>query len=429
MIYLLLVNIALAIGFALYQLSFRQLTFFQWNRFYLLGMVLISLLIPVGIYIDLSAYLGMQETIPTLSFQYIITNTTIGIVNTQYPVYLIDILTWLYWGGVGFGLILLLLRLWKLRIACKQKSSYSSFSFFKKVVLGAHVKDIQAISDHEKIHVDQGHSYDILLLEVVAVLNWFNPIVYIIKKELKFQHECIADDSCSIDKVSYAELLIAHALQTDVDMLRHEFSNQSFLKKRIMMLFKNKSTNTKKLFYLSTIPLVVVLLLSTLIFNTSKAKEVLEVVETGVKDVKVTINSRPSKVISARGRVQERPSAGIIPIDTTKHIVNPGNEIFENAEILAVPNGGMVKFREWIGDNYLYPQDAIDAGVVGTMAVSFIVEKDGTLSNIQHAKDLGYGTVEALAELMKRSPKWSPAIHKGKVVRTAFYLPVKLDLT
>lgn len=422
MIYLLIANIAMAIGYALYQVSFRNLTFFQWNRMYLLGVILLSFLIPIGVYIDLSFLNVSDEPIVTVNFTSI-EGLIIYSKQDAHPLYWIDILSYIYWIGVGGACMLLLRRCLKVRQALSHDSAFTSFSFFKKIVIGTKVRGIKAIEDHERVHVEQGHSYDLILVELVAIFNWFNPIVYWIKKELKFQHECIADEICSSDKVSYAELLVSHALQTDVGLLRHEFSNQSFLKKRIMMLFKNKSNRKKKFLYLSVVPLIGIVGLSTLLFNTSKAKEIVKKVESGIAEVKVPTTNAPQGIVSNGVLVDRDEEVMHTPLkaDTSK--------VFTQSEILPDPKGGMEKFRSWIGENYSYPQAAIDAGLKGTLIVSFIVEKDGSLSNFEITKDLMYGTGEAAIEMLQKAPKWNPGMQNGKKVRASYTLPIMLDMT
>lgn len=430
MVYLLLVNIALAIGFGLYQICFRKLTFFQWNRIYLLSIVVLSLLIPVGLFIDISGLFVTDEVIPQVNFVEVMDMiyVPITVVKTSYS--LMDFLVPLYWLGVIIWAVMLMYRFWAIQQAFKSKESHVSFSFFKKVFLGSSVNNEPAIDRHEQVHVEQGHSYDVLLLELVCVFNWFNPVVYLIRKELKFQHECIADELCSENRVAYAELLVANAMRTDLSSLAHEFSNQSFLKKRIMMLFKNKSEEKKRLFYLAGIPVILIVICSTLIFNTSRAKEVVANVESHLTDV-----SFPKLVTED---IVEEDMSGVISImqqDTSKkaRIVLKAKEredvVFERTEVTAEPHGGMVAFRRWIGENYQYPQAAIDAGVKGTVQVSFIVEKDGSLTNFKVVKDLGHGTGEAAVDMLQKAPKWSPGIQNGQAVRTAYTLPIRLDLT
>lgn len=103
--------------------------------------------------------------------------------------------------------------------------------------------------------------------------------------------------------------------------------------------------------------------------------------------------------------------------------------VLSKAEVLPEPPGGMVAFRKWIADHYSFPQEAIDAGVKGTVEVAFIVEKDGSLSDFRVLQDLGHGTGEAAVALLKKSAKWSPALENGRPVRMNYTLPIRLDLS
>ena len=105
------------------------------------------------------------------------------------------------------------------------------------------------------------------------------------------------------------------------------------------------------------------------------------------------------------------------------------NDIFESVEINPEPPGGMAAFRKWIGENYQYPSGAIDAGVKGTVQVSFVVEKDGSLTDIKVVRDLQFGTGQAAVNLLKKAKSWSPGIQNGRPVRVAYTLPIRLDLT
>ena len=95
----------------------------------------------------------------------------------------------------------------------------------------------------------------------------------------------------------------------------------------------------------------------------------------------------------------------------------------------AEPLGGMTAFRKWVGDNLSYPKAAIDAGVKGTILVSFVVEKDGSLSNIRTIRDLGYGTGDNAVALIKRASKWKPGTKNGEPVRVEYTFPIRLDLS
>ena len=430
-IYLLFVNIAVIISYSLYYFSFRKLTFFQWNRVYLLSTVFFALLIPIGLFIDLSSFFEDDVIIPMVNVHDYINIPIVVYAQQTSSLYLVDVLKWIYIVGLLVNLGIVLWRLWHVQKMFKRDAPFLGFSFFNKMFLGKEVQSYQSIERHEQIHIDQGHSYDVLFVELFKALNWFNPVVYHMTREIKFQHECIADELSSEDKVAYAELLVAHALQVPQNVLVHEFSNQSFLKKRIMMLFKNKSSKNKRFLYLGIIPALLVVGLSTVVFNTSRAKSVVAKVESKIEDVKL-----PSTEISSKenqsGDFQLpklesfNPVNQIAPNDTIKE---GRDELFTATEILPEPNGGLQAFRKWIGDNYQYPQAAIDEGIKGTINTKFIIEKDGSLSDIKIVEDLGYGTGEAAINVLKKSPKWLPAIQNGRKVRYEFKLPIRLDLT
>lgn len=102
------------------------------------------------------------------------------------------------------------------------------------------------------------------------------------------------------------------------------------------------------------------------------------------------------------------------------------NVVFETVEIAPEPPGGLNAFRLWIGQNYAYPQKAIDAGVNGTIEISFVVERDGSLSDIRILRDLKHGTGEEAVRVLKKAAKWSPGIQNGRPVRVAYTLPIRL---
>lgn len=440
MVYLILVNITLTICYALYSMFFKKLTFFQWNRFYLLGSVVLALLIPIGLFIDLSDIWMMEQRMPTIDLGEVIDMDVVIIQTLQTGISVRDLIVPLYWIAVGISLLVMLYRFYRVRLLFRQEHERLSFSFFGRIFLGGQVRQHQTISVHEQVHVRQGHSYDVLFLELVKAFNWFNPVVYFYQKELKFQHECIADEICSEDKLAYAELLVAHALDVDDLQLANGFSNHSFLKKRIMMLFKNKSQTKHRYLYLAIAPVLLLVVASTLVFNTSKAKDIVADIENQVLDVNLPVSPLSPKVQASAANVDEDLSAiafmeeqNTAKQDGIMREVNPqdttGNELFTEVEVFPEPKGGMIAFRKWIEQNYDYPLKAIDAGVKGTVLVSYIVEKDGSLSNVKVVKDLGHGTGEAAVDMIKKAEKWSPGIQNGRPVRVAFSLPIRLDLT
>src|SRR5690606_35933984 len=94
--------------------------------------------------------------------------------------------------------------------------------------------------------------------------NWFNPFFYFLRKDLKLQHEFIADDIASqSNKISYAELLLANSFDVQPHLLTNQFHNPSILKTRIMMLLKNKTSNKHLVKLVGVLPMLVFMLIAS----------------------------------------------------------------------------------------------------------------------------------------------------------------------
>jgi len=102
-------------------------------------------------------------------------------------------------------------------------------------------------------------------------------------------------------------------------------------------------------------------------------------------------------------------------------------EIFDRVEVMPTPVDGMKGFVEWVAKNYQFPQSAIDQGVQGVVEVSFVVEVDGSLTDIKVKRDMGYNTGEEAIKLLKKAKKWNPGIQNGRPVRVSFSMPIRLS--
>lgn len=109
------------------------------------------------------------------------------------------------------------------------------------------------------------------------------------------------------------------------------------------------------------------------------------------------------------------------------------DSLFEAVEIFPEPPGGMKKFREWINENYVLPEGVSKTQIAGRVMLSFIVEKNGSLSNIEAEIVKGYDTslkhniAQAAIDLLKKSKKWTPGIFNGRPVRTKYVLSIRID--
>ncbi|WP_293931600.1 M56 family metallopeptidase [Sphingobacterium sp. UBA6645] len=400
MLYLILSNIALIVFFLIYWLGLRKLTFFQWNRWFLLGSLFAAYLIPMGLYVQVPMPEMMIVEIPEITIganQQAIEADKVS--TDQWDILSFQTLNAMYWLGVAMFSAWFLYRIVALLRTIGAGSAKGSFSFFGKIVLSKELQDedLQQVRNHELEHVKQGHSLDIILLEIFRLFNWFNPIYPMLIREMKFVHECIVDEKNADNKVAYAELLLAQAMNTKSALLQHEFSNNSLLKNRITMLFKEETAYKFKAIYLLALPATLFMLF--LVVNCKQEEQKTE---------------PPVEEITLLDLPEEEKFEG---------------SLIDNPEILADYPGGIDNFRKFVQEKYTYTQAAIDAGVKGKIVANFIIGSDGAISNIIITEDLGHGTGEALIAAIEKAEKWKPAIQDGKPVASRFMIPLRLDLT
>ncbi|MFC6100641.1 energy transducer TonB [Olivibacter domesticus] len=103
-------------------------------------------------------------------------------------------------------------------------------------------------------------------------------------------------------------------------------------------------------------------------------------------------------------------------------------DIFVAVEVAPSFPGGMRAFLNYVADNYQFPPAAKEQGVNGKVILNFIVEKDGTLSNIKVVRDLGFGTGLEAVRILEKSPIWKPGIQNGRPVRVSYSLPINLQI-
>lgn len=102
------------------------------------------------------------------------------------------------------------------------------------------------------------------------------------------------------------------------------------------------------------------------------------------------------------------------------------NYIYVAVEVMPKYPGGMNEFRKFIAENFRNPK--VDKNLKGNIIVQFVVEKDGSLSDIKVVRDLGYGTGKEAIRVVGLAEKWKPGIQNGKTVRVRYALPIQVDV-
>jgi len=107
-------------------------------------------------------------------------------------------------------------------------------------------------------------------------------------------------------------------------------------------------------------------------------------------------------------------------------VVEEDNAIYNTAGIEVKPDfpGGLEKFYKFVGKNFQVPEEE---GLKGKVFVTFVVEKDGSLTDIKVIRDIGYGTGKEAIRVLKSCPKWNPGEQNGKKVRVLYSLPISIQ--
>jgi hypothetical protein len=271
--YLIKLSVCLAVVFLFYQLVLRKLTFYNWNRWYLLGYTLLSFYIP---FINISPVLEKNEwtNSDVITWVPVIVSSTSNSLSTW------DMIVLFVAAGVLVMLVRLIIQLLSFRKMMKKATKVSEdgmtiyqvddniipFSFGNSIFINRALHnetELQEIIRHEFVHVKQKHSFDIIWGELLCLFNWYNPFAWLLKKAIRQNLEFIADHKVlehGVDKKQYQYLLLK-VIGNNHFSIANQF-NFSSLKKRIAMMNKMKSAKRNLVRFLFLLPVLAIILLS-----------------------------------------------------------------------------------------------------------------------------------------------------------------------
>ncbi|RKE90804.1 M56 family metallopeptidase [Ichthyenterobacterium magnum] len=280
MAYLIKASVIIGIFYVCYKLFLQRETFFQSNRWFIIIGVITSFVAPL-IIIPIYTYIEPKQTLHTFSNNII---TTIESSETIETINWDSLFLVLYFLGTSILGARLLIQMYSLStliyrsnkyrsgkyIHVKVEDNISPFSFFNWVVYNPNQfnnNELKQIITHEKVHVNQYHSLDIILIEIATIVFWCNPLIWLYKKELQQNLEFIADNKAqqkSNCEKSYQHLLLKTSVPQYQLALTNNFYN-SLIKNRIVMLHKPKSKQSSLWKYMFILPALALFLMS---FNT-----------------------------------------------------------------------------------------------------------------------------------------------------------------
>ena len=407
LIYFLKVNLALAFLYICYR---RDDTFFRLRRGVLLSIYLIAFLYPLP---DLSGWLSTQTSVAGIVGYYS------GLLPKETVLTASNEIAASDWKETGFkvmqviwlaGASLLLSRclaelftVCRLHRKCRKitlngtevcilPEAEASFSFFGWIFISSDPHQRERLDDiliHEQTHVRQWHSIDMMAGEIICIACWLNPFAWWLKKEIGINHEFIADEQVMLagfDKKEYQYHLIGvkHP-NTAIANLYNNFSVLP-LKKRITMLNKKRTNNARKVKYLALVAEVI---------------------------------QQPTAL--ATTTVSKMEAANPLPPEKDK--------IYDTCDIMPEFPGGQSALLQFLAKSIKYPAEAQQQGKQGKVVVTFVIEKDGSITNAKVTQALYPSLDEESLRVVKSMPKWTPGKMKGgKAVRVQYTVPLTYRL-
>ena len=435
LIYFMKANVALAILYICYKLLYRNDTFFRLRRFTLLSIYLIVFLFQLP---DLSTWLSTRSAVADVIVYYsailpkevISTAHNIPISQSDWGNVVFFMFLIIYLSGVGILLVRCIAELTNVTrtyLKCQKKvingikvcllpETEEPYSFLNWIFVHPDrysQKVLNEILLHEHTHVQKKHSIDMIVSEIMTILCWINPFAWLMKEEISINHEFQADQDvmhAGYDKKEYQYHLIGMEYTSQAKAQLYNHFSVLPLKKRISMLNQKRTNNVGRIKYLALLPLVGGLLLAN---NIDAMARIMSVQPTEPLEVQATTElSQPVALPEA---------ITSLPQDDEK--------ISKVPDVMPEYPGGTGALLEYLKNNVKYPAEALKQKTEGRVSVSYVVNKDGSITDarVVHSVD-PLLDAEAL-RVVKAMPNWIPAKMKdGKIVRCEYTLPIKFSL-
>lgn len=357
-------------------------------------------------------------------------------------------------------------------------------SFFNLIFINRSVhtnEEIEKIITHERAHIKNLHFFDLFLVGLAGILQWFNPVVWFYERSIREIHEYEADREVlklNPDTGRYQALLVNQMTGIEIFRLANSFS-KSLTKKRMIMMTKIKSTKLSTLKVLFVLPIIL-----CLVFAFSKPQIIGEFSQ-GLQPVQVSgkvLDAKSGEPLSGAAVIIEGTTEGTITDESGKYIIEiSGNEQllvfsfvgYETIHIKAdrqeinvnmkrkvyeIPEGKSTRitderseqtdeelfflveempsfqgrtaeaFREYLQDNLIYPEEAKESHITGRVYVQMIVNSKGEVTNVEVVRSASPVLNAEAIRVVESSPLWKPGSQRGIPVAVQFTVPIDFNL-
>ena len=426
MIYLVVSAISLALMVAVYRLTLSRTTFHGFNRYVLLTSLALAAIVPLMHFRNVSNRATAPITYMMNEIMVYADGTaTVApaqVAETGSSISIISIITLVYLAGMIICLLRVAIGVLSSEIICHRRSralpdgsrlvitdrNYAPFSWRNYIVISR--KDYETngamIIAHEQAHVRHHHSFDLILAQLFCAVQWFNPAAWMLKRSLMEVHEFEADASVlehGFDERRYQICLVRAALQGSFATTTNNFANCS-TKKRIVMMNRHSTNPWARLRVLLMLPAVA---FSAVVASACK------------NDANSTedLNSNPQDNTTIH-------ASAIATWDVVEIEEADTSDVFMIVEDMPEFPGGTQAMLEFFQSNITYPENCKRDSIQGRVLVTFVVEKDGSITDVEVVKSVHPDLDAAAVNMIKQMPAWKPGRQKGKTVRVKYTVPV-----
>ncbi len=449
-IYIIQVNCALVLFYLLYTTVFKRDTFLTIRRFYFISSIVFSLVYPCFVVPGLTDVLSFRVEEPSAvetavfiekpTFEMVAEGQTEEADSFHIPwrallgiVYMVVTLFFI------FRFLWQLASIFRIRLKSKKtivsgievydlKNNLTPFSFLGMIFINSDMhseEELAQIIIHEHTHVREKHSLDVMLIEIVLLFSWWNPFVWLLKREMAMNLEYLADNEVlreGVDSRDYQYHLLRLTYHETAVQIVNNF-NVSQLKQRIMMMNKTRSSTLQLAKYLLILPVVFLLVTANSLFAAQQ-----EPIYVDAVDVVDAVESYEAVA----------PVAPIPAIELDEEIFTQDpppvkKEETEEVIFVVVENqpefpGGQAAMMKFLADSIQYPKIAVENGIQGRVICNFVVMKDGSVSDVQIVRGVDPVIDKEAVRVLKLMPNWKPGTQRGKAVNVRYTLPVVFSL-
>ena len=540
LIYDLKVAVLVAVFYMFYRLLLSRETYHRVNRAVLLGTAIASFILPLCV-------ITLHKTVVVSGGSGLVTLDGLGTVEMAEPQtpFWQTVAVVVFFAGMAASLgftLYNIFQVWRLisrsehhqqpdgTVVCVADREVSPFSWMHYIVLSPSDYEAQdaSVLAHERGHISLHHSLDVVLVDTLTALQWFNPAMWMLRQDLRAIHEYEADAavlSQGINMRQYQYLLIQKAVAACGYSVANGITH-STLKNRINMMLTNKKTNRASwLKLLAMLPIVGTALalnaetVNDYVYEDTQEQPQKKVVKKGKKAAQVKVNDKtievkeempavtgearlhiqgvaeavekkevkeapklifgeangPEPLLILNGKVatkeqvmalnqdeidhinvlkdEERAkkygkhfnadvSNGIIFVNTKEYMKNGKREVmsvtvkakkpaeeseegaFDVVEQMPQFPGGDIELMKFLSENIKYPEAALKAGTQGRVVAQFIVEADGSITNVKVVKKVSDEIDAEAVRVINAMPKWKPGMQKGQPVRVKYTIPI-----